>query len=751
MIVNGVTLPDIPAEILKQYPYAVIGTQTESDGSTSYVFCASVSEFTFVSKELNTQYGADYLLSKGSTYAISYCGKNGSEWIDVTAEVTETFSACVCPCPIVWSNHDIYTAVFSSGSGFVPGTELYYPACQNFNGVWLPKIPADVLASYPNAIITLAKNNTLGTETYAFWASSTEFIYLSQEVFPEAENTLSSLNDFMSAAYDEDGLAWKDESVIPAGTNLLLAVNAGLTTLDIIWSNHDIYEVASVNEETGEFTYGDIYFANSEEPKPTRVSIGRSLVDGFAKEVQRLTGTTEQMNAIQIREKLSTVKSAIKIGDTVLPPIPEDVLADYPYAVIVKRIEDGLFRLMPSKNVFTHLISGEYETLSDGTTEQKPIYDYDESNGKWVENGTGTGFSLIFGGVLTYEMVWSNFDIKDKTTGEIYFSERQNFNGVWLPKVPADVLAEYPCGVIIHCVETSGEMYGLIVTSNPWKYMSAAVWNPIMGSVLPLPDGSGMLTGFDSELKFTYHCSPTDAVWGSSEEDESNNDLLFPVGVFGRESYIPVWANNDIVEITAVIDADKNEFTYGGLYFPPLPAIDTDRVSIGYDLCDGIVEEVQRLSGESEKMNALHAYWKLTTVIGTTAPSGGIVIDGVTLPEIPADVLASYPYCSILGMNGHYMLIGTQSKQMVGLGTGSGNGGYENDYIRTVEPSGYVMYGYGGEFTDWTLQNQSESFGALELMTPIPFVWANHDLYTWVYSTSENEWVMDEIYFPSSI
>lgn len=634
MIVNGVTLPDLPAELLAEYPYAVIGIQTESDGSTSYVFGASVSEFTFVSKELNTQYGADYLLSKGSTYAISYCGKNGSEWIDVTAEVTETFSACVCPCPIVWSNHDIYTAVFSSGSGFVPGTELYYPACQNFNGVWLPKIPADVLASYPNAIITLAKNNTLGTETYAFWASSTEFIYLSQEVFPEAENTLSSLNDFMSAAYDEDGLAWKDESVIPAGTNLLLAVNAGLTTLDIIWSNHDIYEVASVNEETGEFTYGDIYFANSEEPKPTRVSIGRSLVDGYAREVQRLTGTTDQMNAVQIREKLSAVKAGIKIGDVVLPPIPADVKEKFPYLMIEKVYNSNdrtMYGLLGTK-LETVFVSKEMDGTADCAgslyTTQPCLTSILEYVGDgWMPLGEIDNLAPIIhvGGATKIEIVWSNYDIytatayddvnKVPTAGtEVYFSERQNFNGVWLPKISEDVLAEYPCGVIIHCVETSGEMYGLIVTSNPWKYMSAAVWNPIMGSTLPLPDGSGMLTGFDSELKFTYHCSPTDAVWGSSEEDESNNDLLFPVGVFGSVSYIPVWANNDIVEITAVIDADKNEFTYGSLYFPPLPAIDTDRVSIGYDLCDGIVEEVQRLSGETGQMNALRAYWKLTTV-----------------------------------------------------------------------------------------------------------------------------------------
>lgn len=75
-----------------------------------------------------------------------------------------------------------------------------------------------------------------------------------------------------------------------------------------------------------------------------------------------------------------------------------------------------------------------------------------------------------------------------------------------------------------------------------------------------------------------------------------------------------VWANHDIYEVTS-IDNSTGEYTTGGLYFPPLPAIDSDRVSIGYDLFDSIVEEVQRLSGETDKMNALSAYWKLTTVV----------------------------------------------------------------------------------------------------------------------------------------
>ena len=628
MIVNGVTLPDLPAELLAEYPYAVIGTQTESDGSTSYVFGASVSEFTFVSKELNTQYGADYLLSKGSTYAISYCGKNGSEWIDVTAEVTETFSACVCPCPIVWSNHDIYTAVFSSGSGFVPGTELYYPACQNFNGVWLPKIPADVLASYPNAIITLAKNNTLGTETYAFWASSTEFIYLSQEVFPEAENTLSSLNDFMSAAYDEDGLAWKDESVIPAGTNLLLAVNAGLTTLDIIWSNHDIYEVASVNEETGEFTYGDIYFANSEEPKPTRVSIGRSLVDGYAREVQRLTGTTEQMNAIQIREKLSTVKAGIKIGDVVLPPIPEDVLAEYPYATIIYASSTDDYVLMACDSVFyyaTKEVSGiSYaDGILVGQSGVGTVYSCNADASEWTrdeelnEPFTPIGEMVVGGSVYgVYTLLWANHDICIATTftspteviigTEVYFSECQNFNGVWLPKIPEDVLAEYPYALIVNIERvdsdgTESEYLMLFCSTSEVIYAHTDITD--FQSVIVAPVGGQSYLGTNNIWSVDEYL---DALVFPTDNPMNSGDATF--------AYTILWSSYDIYEATE-FDIGTFEYALGtDLYFPPLPAIDTDRVSIGYDLCDGIAKEIQRLSGSTDKMNALRAYWKLTTV-----------------------------------------------------------------------------------------------------------------------------------------
>lgn len=518
------------------------------------------------------------------------------------------------------------------------------------NGVTLPDIPEEA-KGYSNFLVL--RSIQPGSTDYMLLGCAGETLVVkdSSPIDPSMPDVYPNWLYLSKpcAIYEryEDEEEWRfDSEASGAGYQMLPMpmVTAELDgesfSADIFWADHVVME-ATLDSSGVPVSTGIQYYPKvEEEPKPTRVSIGRSLVDGFAKEAQRLTGTTAQMNAVEIREKLSTVKAGIKIGDTVLPAIPEDVLAQYPNAMILAVTSpewshnNTLYHLLVSVSKLNHfagsLVGLEYEEMLGNLGTGKILWTYANAEypGWTAGNEIPAGsFAKPVGTVYDETVVplWANHDIYEAvavdmntgtvTTAEVYFSERQNFNGVWLPKVPADVLAEYPCGVIIHCMETSGEMYVLIVTSNPWKYMSAAVWNPIMGSVVPLPDGCGMLIGFDSELKLTYHCSPTDAVWGGGEEDESSNDMLFPTGVFGRESYIPVWANNDIVEITAVIDADKNEFTYGDLYFPPLPAIDTDRVSIGYDLCDGIVEEVQRLSGESEKMNALHAYWKLTTVV----------------------------------------------------------------------------------------------------------------------------------------
>lgn len=465
------------------------------------------------------------------------------------------------------------------------------------NGVTLPDIPAEVLAEYPYAVIT--HTVIYDMDVYSLAVSSQPFDHGSAELLGQ-EMLLShgEGQNFM----ESDGV-WDDlgtTSHSPFGVQLGEITAEGMTMeYTLVWTNQtEFKEIVWIDSDTMEWG------TEPKEEKPTRVSIGRSLVDGYAREVQRLTGTAEQMNAIQIREKLATVKAGIKIGDTVLPPIPEDVLAEYPYVVIVRGIENDLYRFMPAAKPFTFLLSGDYEVISDNTTTQRPIYDYDPSINTWVENGTGTGFSLVFNGVKTYELLWSNHDIINQKTNEVYFSERQNFNGVWLPKIPADVLEQYPYKVILKVSARGRTMYMLAglteeLTFAPKEIAATVVeCDGILYTKQPCTITSFMYTGAGNWL----------------EQGVSNNDT-FKVHVGMTDiSYDVFWCNSDVCIATAY-DTATNIATIGTeLYFPPLPAIDTDRVSIGYDLCDGIVEEVQRLSGTEDKMNALRAYWKLTTV-----------------------------------------------------------------------------------------------------------------------------------------
>lgn len=513
------------------------------------------------------------------------------------------------------------------------------------NGVTLPDIPAEVLAEYPYAVIAIWEKNGTDVE-YCLVVSDYPFAYApanTRPYFPgmpdlgyiDMECAFPSGGSFVITSCPiGGGNEWLELSEVAESSYFAMNLEVysgpeGTTEkYTIVWANHDVCKATSIVDTgtTFEVTVGtEVYFAKSEEeaPKPTRVSIGRSLVDGYAKEVQRLTGTTEQMNAIQIREKLSTVKAAIKIGDTVLPPIPDGVLAEYPYVVIMGSVDNGVYvggMLMASKNRFSfgnkNLVESAYDTiLSYGPGAGYEIM-AGENEWRFESNVDGIGFPVTKIETMEVLPVWANHDIYiadsfDSVTGELtdsldlYLSERQNFNGVWLPKVPEDVLKQYPYNVILKISRSGMSVYMLAglteeLTFAPKEIATTVVeCDGILYTKQPCTITSFMYTGAGNWL----------------EQGVSNNDT-FKVHVGMTDiSYDVFWCNSDVCIATAY-DTATNIATIGTeLYFPPLPTIDTDRVSIGYDLCDGIVEEVQRLSGDQEKMDALHAYWKLTTVV----------------------------------------------------------------------------------------------------------------------------------------
>lgn len=151
---TGVTLPGIPSNVLKQYPYAVMfGPLTNYDDNgnkrdTVYVLKANTVGYAFVPTDVYTW--GDYIYGINgpyndnvTTYILSvynhstgYCGTD--YWCDQTDykrtyEKDDMFTACwnEVDASICWSNHDIMIAT-NYDRDAVPvvtiGTEIYFKA-----------------------------------------------------------------------------------------------------------------------------------------------------------------------------------------------------------------------------------------------------------------------------------------------------------------------------------------------------------------------------------------------------------------------------------------------------------------------------------------------------------------------------------------------------------------------------------------------------------------------------------------------
>lgn len=495
------------------------------------------------------------------------------------------------------------------------------------NGEMILDVPEYDKTTYPYWVLVKITNSTGGGLVYYFEAASNPFYYIRPELWNDYYNnnenyeSISALTEkYIYSRYEtvddsETPYQWAPFETVSTEysynhSNVFIGTNYNGDIRSVLASNHDIYYAATMEGYGVPIPGTEIYFKANDVTSPTRVSIGRSLVDGFATQVQRLTGTTEQMNAIQILEKLSTVKAAIKIGDTVLPPIPDGVLEQYPNAVIYKEtLTDNSIRyalcvsatpmlLLPK--AIAQQVAGKNIDIMYNPYAYRAFYeneawgDLTVFNNGYVEYEGQMGVAIgEFNGYL-YEFIYTNHDIYEVTSvdtstgqyvlGDIYFSERQNFNGVWLPKVPEDVLAEYPYDVV-----------SIVTNGDTQKYLLAgAVEKFIFDGDVVSSSGKGVI----------YYTAENDRIWDRYSYAPAGYMYLEKENIIAM-----VWSNHDIYEY------DANGIETGDLYFPPLPAIDTDRVSIGYDLFDSIVEDVQRLSGETEKMNALRAYWKLTTVV----------------------------------------------------------------------------------------------------------------------------------------
>ena len=191
------------------------------------------------------------------------------------------------------------------------------------NGVALPDIPADVLEQYPYAVMFHRDE----TDGWVLAVAVSEYAYLLGDLIDtsmEGLRVVTSSGAGASFSCYQDSTAWNQTATHEAGKNLItigsVNVETGVesTTMAVVWANHDIYEVTSIDFSTGEFVTGDIYFSNSEaeeepeETKPPRYSIATAILDAVARQIMRLTDSTEKVKPEEFEPKLEGINIQLK-------------------------------------------------------------------------------------------------------------------------------------------------------------------------------------------------------------------------------------------------------------------------------------------------------------------------------------------------------------------------------------------------------------------------------------------------------
>lgn len=141
-----------------------------------------------------------------------------------------------------------------------------------------------------------------------------------------------------------------------------------------------------------------------------------------------------------------------------LPEIPVDVVENYPYILIARTPTTA--RIYASKGKFYYHINDNGTKRIDGTKGSGGVrYTYSIVANAWIlDSTTSTYYGLDLNGDSNWTVWWSNYDIPNGSLDaeEIYFYTSQPqteqpvdathfyYNGVRLPKIPEDVLAQYP-------------------------------------------------------------------------------------------------------------------------------------------------------------------------------------------------------------------------------------------------------------------------------------------------------------------
>lgn len=448
---NGVTLPDIPNEVLSQYPYVTIcWVGTSIIGSEAdYIYNATESPQMYIDQTISGGSSSGRMVMVG-------CIGNGvqgvlepgsAEWQDIDFDGTDGIVAAVLSVEgsdyngsLMWANHDVMHGIVSEDQNSITSTGEKYEyevALVDYNGEKLPAIPEELLVQYPNAVIIKSTQyDERNITIHGLCLGDSEFMYIPPEEMPAAysdvegglfhpstNGVLYNLAPSMSWQMIKNSVS---SIVTPIGTGDAASIN-------IIWANHDIF----IAEQS---TSGIGYVATDE--------VYDYIID------------------------------FVDYNGVLLPDLPSSI---YPYATILNanNVDNyhGYLLIMTSDEFYAAISdTPQYPDVLFSNTEAA-IYLYVDTypSGNWVYiNGTQgekEELQLPINQTNCPMGMWTNHDIKIMTYDEggnpvitdkiyDYIVNFVDYNGVMLPELPQ---VDYSNAVIFDATNHS-EISGYVVS-----------------------------------------------------------------------------------------------------------------------------------------------------------------------------------------------------------------------------------------------------------------------------------------------
>lgn len=221
----------------------------------------------------------------------------------------------------------------------------------DINGVTIPNVPANVLVRYPSAVI-LKMTGSDGT-IYVLLASVSAFGHAAGTVLGSTDYSelVGSFGAGRAYYAQADASVWDVGSGEVAAGELMLPVGTvDSTTVTLVWANHDVLEVTSLDTSTGDYTTDGVYFAQTADTSTVSGNndaniyrIRRSRLAGIGDQVRRLTEVSPDLTPEEIEAMLAELDITLEEA-YVTPSTEQQEIYPSVYGfskVIVEAVEDS--------------------------------------------------------------------------------------------------------------------------------------------------------------------------------------------------------------------------------------------------------------------------------------------------------------------------------------------------------------------------------------------------------------------------